>query len=169
MFHVFYLVFELQYLDYYHNEHLSKQTISLYSKLIWKPASPVLNLFIFEYLDEIVPYFCLRWKTKIKPSFRKTEYNAIFKYIYQDIRVYRRGEKTNRHWSMIGKMLLHMGRTKVKWDVDKQVWFVASSCLVWGEVQPHENLCLETVFPAYKLTQNCYVNMKILISLKLET
>ena len=64
------------------------------------------------------------------------------------------------------------GRIRAKQSFGEQVWFITNKAEWWG-VTTSGRLCifylylsLETVFPAIKLIQNCYINMNIYFYLK---
>ena len=60
-----------------------------------------------------------------------------------------------------------LGRIQAKRGFSEQVWFVPKTVGGSGVTQHHSysaHLKLETVFPAHKLAQNCYTNLKIFFS-----
>ena len=73
----------------------------------------------------------------------------------------------------LGKYCI-LGWNWAKRGAAKQVWFVPNTVRQSGLVATPEKFCnfspllsLETVVPALKLTQNCYVNMNISFSWKI--
>ena len=94
----------------------------------------------------------------------------IFKNIHQIIRAYPRGKKS-LHWSMIMKILLYI------LEEFEQSELKANKCGLFqinsgnlrigatpGKFCYYSHLRLETVFPALKLTQNCYIFVNISFS-----
>ena len=88
----------------------------------------ILNLFISECLDQIPPWNEMKEVFSVKLQNKKLlleiiskqnlgcpnkEYNVILKHIHQNIRAYPRS-KENLHWSMIGKVLLHIVKNPSK-------------------------------------------------------
>ena len=52
-----------------------------------------------------------------------------------------------------------MGRDQAKRGIDIKIWFVANT--VGGLGKSQESFPIFTVFPAFKLTQDCYANISI--------
>ena len=100
----------------------------------------ILNLFTTENLDQIPPWeelkepfsatfqtrnlFLCKLKIKKNPGCPNKDYNAICKYIHQNIRTYS-GSKITQHWSVIRKILL-IGKNLNK-GKRKQVKFVPNT------------------------------------------
>ena len=113
---------------------------------------------VFSKAPDWKPLFSLKIKMKQNPGCSNKEYNVIVKYFHQNTRVYLRSKiksaltkqrkaLTNR----FGFSLIHLGGLG-------GVATPGRFC----HISPH----LETVFLAFKLTQNCYINMKISFSWK---
>ena len=74
--------------------------------------------------------------------------------------------KKNLHWPIMISKMLHIGKNLSK----PRCWQTSLVCpkyswRVWGwKILQFLELILETVFPALKLTRNCYLNMKIYFS-----
>ena len=101
----------------------------------------------------------LKIKIKQKPACRNKEYNVAFKHFHQNIRAYTRKWK-NLHWPMIGEML-HIGKN------GENVAYLGGNAKPGKFCNFSPLLNLEIVFPALKLTRNCYLNMNISFSWKL--
>ena len=113
------------------------------------------------------------WKTLLlhlkfeqNPDCPNKKYNAIFEYIHQNIRTYCRNKKY-LHWSMNGKVLLHIGKNQRKERIasmDKCGLFQMQLRGLGGNAITGKNFIfslhvrLDTVFPALKLTQNLCIN-----------
>ena len=66
---------------------------------------------------------------------------------------------------MIGKIILHMGKIQAKLVMDLGVQQQPENRWILNNVKcPH--LCLETLFSALELTQNCYLHYNINIFLE---
>ena len=125
----------------------------------------IFNLFISEYLYHILPcsmegdegdifsnapdwkaLFLLKAEIKQNPGFPSKEYNSIFELICQNIRAYPRRKK-NLHWSMIRKILLHIGRNPNKARC-RQTSVACSKYIwkgMWGSVPTQENFTIFTL------------------------
>ena len=101
----------------------------------------------------------LKIKIKQKPACRNKEYNVAFKHFHQNIRAYTRSWK-NLHWPMIGEML-HIGKN------GENVAYLGGNAKPGKFCNFSPLLNLEIVFPALKLTRNCYLNRNISFSWKL--
>ena len=96
------------------------------------------------------PLFLLKVKIKQKPACRNKEYNKAFKHFHQSIMAYSRSWK-NLHWPMIGEMLL-IGKN------GENVAYLGGPAKPGKFCDLSPLLNLEIVFPALKLTRNCYLN-----------
>ena len=101
------------------------------------------------------------------------EYNALFKQIYQNVMGYPRS-KSNLHWSVIGKILLHIEESEQSKELAKrfnlfqiQLWVLVGVTTPRKVSNFYPHLSLNTVFSAFKLTQDYYVKMNISFSWKL--
>ena len=105
------------------------------------------------------------------PSFVLAEYNAIFKHIHQNIRIYSRSEKKKKKSALINYL-----ENIAYWEESEQSKALTNKFLLF-QIQLegsrgsrkqgkfcscYLHLSLETVFPALKRTQICYINMDFL-------
>ena len=128
---------------------------------------------IFIKTPDWMPFFLLKIKINQNAGCLNEEYNAIFKHIHQNVRAYPRSKNVcTDQW--LWKYYCLFRRVGAKRDVAEQVSFV-SNLFGGSEGQCHlrkidyfySHLILETVFPALKLTQNCYINANISLFWKL--
>ena len=100
------------------------------------------------------PLFLLKIKIKQNPDCPNKEYNAILKHIHQNIRAYFRSKKNP---SKVRRWQTSLVCSKCSWG--------SGGVVILGRFSNFEpHLSLETVFPALKLTQNCYIIMNISFS-----
>ena len=126
-------------------------TLNLFSFLISRPNSSMERDergFLNKALDWKIVLLHLKFKQK--PGCPNKKYNAIFEYIHRNIRAYPRNKK-NLHWSMDGKLLLHIGKNQRKHG---QVWFVPNAVQSSGrECNPRKILCF---LPSFKIGNNIF-------------
>ena len=151
----------------------------------------ILNLSIFEYLDKIPlwkeikegifskaldwqPYFLFQLNILKNPSCPNKRYNAIFKHIHDNVRVYSWTKKTCIDQWLRKKCIL--GRTQARRGMANKFGLFQLQLRGVGGVKIPGTFCnfyphfsLETVFPGLKLTQSFYINMKFSFSWKLAT
>ena len=129
----------------------------------------------FSILPQTEKTFLLHLKFERNADCPNKKYNAIFEYIHQNIRTYRRNKK-DLHWWINEKVLLHIRKNQRKESIaslDKcglfqmQMRGLGGNAITGKFYIFYLHVILEIVFPALKLTQNCCVNMNISFSWKL--
>ena len=193
-FHYFTLILLLHFSTYLgcrHNEYPVKETASLYLKLPVKPAFfsvfllfwidkslLVLNLFISEYLDKIPPWKEMKEVFSVKIQTENCCFGKLnkaqaaqiknkLKSLSTFMKISRYIPEVKTIWidQWLAKYICKLERIREKRGVGKKVRFVPNT-VGWSGRQ-HNPWKILQFLPSFKLTQNCFVNMKISFPWKL--
>ena len=113
-------------------------------------------------------FFLLKIEIKQNPGCPNKEYNSIFEHINHITRAYPRSKKKICIDRWLWKYYCVLEESEQRWTnviCSKHIWGI------WGSVPPsgkfwyfYSHWSLEAVFPALKLTHNCYIIINILFS-----